>query len=132
MEIKRNESTELRPEGARVLDAPVVQINVPEFLEQIKDESAWKNSDRNAITVYKTDGMRIVLVALHKKAVLEEHTTNAVISLQVLDGKINFDAEGKNYTLKKGEIITLHRNLSHKVLALRKSVFLLTVAAFRD
>lgn len=132
MEVKRNESTELRPEGARVIDAPVVQINVPEFLEQIKDESTWKNSDRNAITVYKTDGMRIVLVALHKKAVLEEHTTNAIISLQVLDGKISFDAEGKNFILKKGEIITLHRNLPHKVLAIRKSVFLLTVAAFRD
>ena len=132
MEIKRNESTELRPEGARVIDAPVVQINVPEFLELIKDESTWKNSDRNAITVFKTDGMRIVLIALHKDAVIEEHATNAIISLQVMNGKIGFDAEGKNFILKKGEIITLHRNLPHKVLAIRKSVILLTVAAFKD
>jgi len=132
MEIKRNESTELRPEGARVIDAPVVQINVPEFLELIKDESTWKNSDRTAITVFKTDGMRIVLIALHKDAVIEEHATNAIISLQVMNGKIGFDAEGKKFILKKGEIITLHRNLPHKVLAIRKSVILLTVAAFKD
>ena len=132
MEIKQNESTELRPEGSRVMDAPVVPINIPEFLRQIKNEPVWENSDRNAMTVYKTDDMRIVLIALHKEAVLEEHSTNGVISVQVMDGEINFDTEGKTFNLKKGEMITLHRKLPHKVSAIQESVFLLTVAAFRD
>ena len=76
MEAKHNESTELRPEGGRLMDAPVVPINVPEFIKKIKNEPAWEKSDRNAMTIYKTNGMRIVLIALHEDAVMEKHTTN--------------------------------------------------------
>jgi len=132
MEVKHNESTELRPKGERVMDAPVVPIDVPDFLRQIKTEPAWENSDRNAMTVYKTDAMRIVLIALHKDALLKEHTTNGVISVQVLDGEINFSTEGKTHNLTKGKMIALHRNVAHEVSAVEESVFLLTVANFID
>ena len=132
MEVKRNESTELRPEGGRIMDAPVVPINIPDFLRQIKKEPAWENSDRNAITVFKSEEMRIVLIALHKEAIIKEHTANGVISVQVLDGEINFDTEGKTFHLTKGEIIALHRKLPHRVFAVQESVFLLTVANFKD
>jgi quercetin dioxygenase-like cupin family protein len=132
MEIKRNESTELRPQGDRIVNAPVVHIDIPEFLKQIKKEPAWENSDRNAITVFKSDEIRIVLTALHKNAVIDEHTANGLISVQVLEGKINFETLGNTYPLEKGELITLHRNIPHKVIALKESVFLLSVAGFRD
>lgn len=132
MEVKYNKSTELRPEGERLMDAPVVPIDVPDFLRQIKNEPAWENSDRNAMAIYKTDAMHIVLIALHKDAVLKEHSTNGVISVQVLDGEINFTTEGKTHNLTKGKMITLHRNITHEVSAVEESVFLLTVANFID
>ena len=132
MEVKYNESTELRPKGERLMDAPVVPIDAPDFLKQIKNEPAWQNSDRNAMTIYKTDAMRIVLIALHKDAMLKEHSTNGVISVQVLDGEINFSTQGETYNLTKGKMIALHRNITHEVTAVEESVFLLTVANFMD
>ncbi len=132
MEVKYNKSTELRPDGGRLMDAPVVPIDVPGFLQQIKNEETWQESDRNAMTVYKTDGMRIVLIALHKGATMEEHSTNGVVSVHVLDGAIKFDTEAKSYDVKQGQIIALHRNVAHKVAAQEESVFLLTVADFSD
>ena len=68
MEIKRNESTRNRPEGDRVLDAPYVFANLPAFIEQVKDEKSWGKGDRNAITVFKTTNMTIVLSALKQGA----------------------------------------------------------------
>lgn len=130
MAVKSNESTELRPDGDRVLDAPVVPIDIPDFLHQIKHEPAWEKSDRNAMTVYKTDGMHIVLVALHKEAVMEKHTANGIVSVQVLDGELKFTAEGTTHRLAKGHVIALHRNVAHSVVATEESVFLLTVADF--
>jgi quercetin dioxygenase-like cupin family protein len=130
MEAKHNESTELRPEGGRLMDAPVVPVNVPEFIRQIKNEPAWKKSDRNAMTIYKTNGMRIVLIALHEDAVMEKHTTNGIVSVQVLDGEITFNTGDNSIVLRKGEIIALHRNVPHSVAATKESVFLLTVADF--
>ncbi len=132
MEIKRNESTESRPKGDRIMNAPVVHVNVPEFLKQIKKEPAWENSDRNAITVFKSDELRIVLTALHKNAVIDEHTANGLISVQVLDGKINFETLGNTYPVEKGELITLHRKIPHKVVAVKESVFLLSIAGFKE
>jgi quercetin dioxygenase-like cupin family protein len=130
MEVKHNESTELRPEGGRVMDAPLVTIDVPEFIRQIKSEPAWDKNDRNAMTIYKTKGMRIVLIALHEDALMEKHSTNGIISVQVLDGEINFIAEGQTIGLKKDQMVALHRNVPHSVAAIRESVFLLTVTDF--
>jgi len=130
METKHNESTELRPDGGRLMDAPVVPINVPEFIQTIKSEPAWKKSDRNAMTIYKTNGMRIVLIALHEDAVMEKHTTNGIVSVQLLDEEINFNVNNESFLLKPGQIIALHRNVPHSVAAIKESVFLLTVADF--
>jgi quercetin dioxygenase-like cupin family protein len=130
MEVKHNESTELRPEGGRLMDAPLVTIDVPEFIRQVKSEPAWEKNDRNAMTIYKTEGMRIVLIALHEDAVMEKHTTNGIISVQVLDGEINFNSEGLSVPLKKDQIIALHRNIPHSIAAVKESVFLLTVTDF--
>lgn len=127
MDDKYNESTDLRPEGERVLDAPLVNIDIGRFITQIKKEAAWDNSDRNAITVYKTDGLRMVLVALHEGAVMAKHTAAGIISVQVLEGEINFTTDEQSVILKKEQMIALHKGLPHSVTALKESVFLLTL-----
>lgn len=132
MEVKHNESTELRPEGERVMDAPLVSMDIPEFIKQLKSEPAWENGDRNAMTVYKTNGMRIVLLALHKDAELKRHTAEGIISVQVLDGKINFGTDDKTVELEKGQMIALHKGLHHSVKAIKESVFLLTLTTSLD
>jgi len=128
MEVKYNESTELRPEGERIMDAPLVSIDIPDFMEQLKKEPAWENGDRNAMTVYKTNGMRIVLIALHKDAELKRHTAEGIISVQVLEGKISFATDDKSVELDKGGMIALHKGLHHSVKAIKESVFLLTIS----
>ena len=127
MEDKYNDSTDMRPEGERVLDAPLVNIDIGRFITQIKKEAAWDNSDRNAITVYKTDGLRMVLVALHEGAVMAKHTAAGIISVQVLEGEINFTTDEQSVILKKEQMIALHKGLPHSVTALKESVFLLTL-----
>ena len=129
METKYNESTEQRPEGGRIMDAPLVSIDVPGFIREIKNEDAWKKNDRNAITIYKTDGMRMVLIALHEDAVMAKHTANGVISVQVWEGEIIFSAANQSVVLKKGQMVALHKGEPHSVAATKESVFLLTIAA---
>ncbi|HRP56136.1 cupin domain-containing protein [Agriterribacter sp.] len=127
MDDKYNESTDLRPEGERMLDAPLVNIDIAGFSRQLKSEPTWSNSDRNAITVYKTNGLRIVLVALHEGAVIAKHTAAGIISVQVLDGEINFTTDEQSVILGKEQMIALHTGLPHSVTALKESVFLLTL-----
>ena len=85
MDEKFNDATKQRPQGERIMDAALVTIDLRSFIRQIKEEQAWKDSDRNAITVFKTDGMRIVLIALHKDAEMKKHTADGIISVQVME-----------------------------------------------
>ncbi|MBK5269808.1 MAG: hypothetical protein JJE22_02220, partial [Bacteroidia bacterium] len=65
MKSKSNEATALRPEGDRVLNAPLVEMDLNKFIAQLKQETTWADSDRNSITVFKSDNMTIVLIGMH-------------------------------------------------------------------
>lgn len=127
MEIKYNEATPQRPEGDRSLDAALIAIDLPVFVKQIKEESTWKESDRNAITVFKTNGLRIVLIALHKGAEMPTHTADGIISVQVLEGQMQFNTEWRSVELSNGQMLALHERIPHSVLALKETIFLLTL-----
>ena len=127
MDEKYNEATAQRPQGDRTVDAPLVSIDLGSFIEQIRNEKTWEDSDRNAITVFKTNGMRIVLIALHKNAELARHTANGIISVQVLEGQMIFTTDQQSVELSKGQLLTLHQGIPHSIVAIVETVFLLTL-----
>ncbi|MDB5198156.1 MAG: hypothetical protein JWO92_119 [Chitinophagaceae bacterium] len=127
MEEKYNESTINRPEGDRPVNAPVVVVNIPEFIKKIKKEKAWDKNDRNAITVFKSDKMRIILVAMHKKAEMTTEHPENIFSLQVLDGKVKLHTDANPIEVRGDELFVLHANIPYKIEAVKKSIFLLTV-----
>lgn len=127
MEDKSNEATTLRPKGERMLNARLVEIDLNKFIAELKQESSWADSDRNSITVFKSNTSTIVLIGLHKNAELKEHTAIGNISVQVLEGEINFVAEQQTLSLAKGQMITLEANIPHSVTAMKESFFLLTL-----
>ena len=126
MEEKINEATPQRTKD-HLLDAQLVSIDIPLFIEQIKQESTWKDSDRNTITVFKTNGLCIVLIALHGGAEMAKHTANGHISVQVLEGQIKFTTDLQSVELSKGQMLALHERIPHSVLAIKETIFLLTL-----
>ena len=126
MDEKFNEATSQRKQD-HLLDAPLVSINIPAFIEQLKQESTSKGSDRNSITVFKTNGMRIVLIGLRAGAEMAKHTANGHISVQVLEGLIKFTTDDKSVELGKGQMLALHQSIPHSVLAIQETIFLMTL-----
>jgi quercetin dioxygenase-like cupin family protein len=128
MENKSNAATPQRPEGDRLLDAPLVKMDLNHLLEQVRNEASWKDSDRNSITVYKSENMRIVLIGLHENAEMKTHTANGIISVQVLTGHIKFTTEQQVVELETGQMLALKKQIPHSVLAVKETFFLLTMA----
>jgi len=124
---KLNEATTLRPLGDRTIDAPLVTIDLFTFSEQIRKETKWKTTDRNAITVFKTNGLRIVLIALRKGAEMIKHKADGLISIQVLKGKIQVITDERAVKLGQGQMLALHEGIPHSLLAKKKTFFLLTL-----
>ena len=127
MENKSNDATPMRPEGNRILDAPMVEMDLDKFIQQVKSESTWANSDRNSITIYKSETLTLVLMGLHNQAELKPHKANGVITVQVLQGSIKFSTDSQTSVLEKGQMIALHENIMHSVHALTDTFFLLTL-----
>jgi quercetin dioxygenase-like cupin family protein len=121
------EATTLRPQGERLLNAPLVEMNLNKFMDEIKAESTWHNSDRNSMTIFKSDSITIVLIGIRENSELKTHTAVGHIIVQVLNGKINFNTEAQTIALEKGQMIALQPNIPHSVLAVNESFFMLTV-----
>ncbi len=121
------EATYNRPEGDREIDSPFLLIDIPDLVEQLKDENAWKENDRNAITVFKTEKMRIVLVALHKDATMKTERPENIFSLQVLSGKVKVTTDFTSTEIERKEIVILHEQVQYSITSLKKSMFLLTI-----
>lgn len=127
-EEKFNEATPQRPEGDRPINAELIELDLGAAKRQIRTEPTWENSDRNAVTLFKNETMRIVMIALHKGAEMKTHTAPGVISVQVLEGGISFRTENKSSDLGEGQMITLQAGIPHSVFAGKESIFLLTLA----
>ena len=127
MEVKFNAATTQRPQGVRMMDAPLVTIDIFSFIEQIRKEKKWKETDRNAITVFKTNGFRIVLIALRKGAEMVKHIAAGMISIQMLKGKMLLNTNEQIVHLGKGQMLALHEGIPHSLLAKKKTIFLLTL-----
>ena len=128
IEEKSNEATPQRPEGDRMINAEVIELDLISLKRQIRNEPAWDNSDRNAITLFKNESMRIVMIALHDGAEMKTHKAPGVISVQVLEGGIKFRTESKSLELDEGQMITLQAGIPHSVFARMDTIFLLTLA----
>ncbi len=128
MKEKSSESTPLRPEGERTIDAAMVTIDLPDYIREIKKESSWKESDRNAITIFKSDHLRLLLIALHPGAQMARHTAPGIIHLQVLEGGIFFQTDTQSIDLKKGQAVVLHERIPHSLTAKSEAVFLLSIS----
>jgi quercetin dioxygenase-like cupin family protein len=128
MKEKSNESTPQRPEGERAIDAALVSLDLTHYMEEIKKEPTWKDSDRNAITIFKSDHLRLLLIALHSGAEMPRHTASGIINLQILEGHILFQTDQQSADLKKGQVIVLHEGIPHSVTAKSETVFLLSIS----
>jgi quercetin dioxygenase-like cupin family protein len=129
---KHNAGTINRPHGNPIMEGLRVNIDLPLLINQIKNEKAWEFSDRNAITIFKTDKMRIILIALHKGAHIIEHRIGDIMCLQILDGQMQFNTIKQSAKLSKGQMITLHEGIPHSLLAIEETVFLLTLTSSPD
>lgn len=126
MEIKSNQSTGNRPEGDRILDAPYVFTDIPMYLEQLKSEKSWVKNDRNAITVYKSEKITIVISVLKSGAVVNDHSIDECLTFQVLSGELKVETEGRVFYTTNGQMMTFHPGLAHSIQALTDSEILIT------
>jgi len=111
----------------RTLKTPMLNFSIDKEIARLKNETAWINGDRNAVTLQKNSNLRVVLISLHKGATLHEHKVEGPLTLFVLSGKMNFIAGEEKVILEGNEFIVLEKAVPHDVEALEDTTFILTI-----
>jgi len=100
------------------------RIDIAEELKKIRARDAEVSST----TLLKTDTLRVVLMALKAGAGLHKHHADGRLMVHVLQGEIEFQAEGSPHHLSAGALVSLEARVPHQVIAQSDAVVLLTIA----
>jgi quercetin dioxygenase-like cupin family protein len=96
-------------------------------METMKREETWQHGQRNAVTLLKSESLRIVLIALRGGAEIDFRQSDNLICLHLLKGKLEFNTDEEKIELGQGHLLTLHENVQHSLIAVGEVVFLLTI-----
>jgi quercetin dioxygenase-like cupin family protein len=122
------ETTGTSERAPQRMTAPVLAFDLAHEVAQLREQTAWRQGDRNAKTLVKEADFRIVLIALRAGSRMEEHRAAGRISVQTLMGHVRLQTAGTNVDLPVGRLVSVERDVPHTVEALEESAFLLTIA----
>ena len=106
--------------------SPMEVFDVGAQVESIHREGR-AGQDRTVILL-KTDSLRLIFRSFSEGASLPTHKAPGPITVQVLDGHIEFTAGTQTTPVRKGEVLALDSGVPHSVKALSNSAILITVA----
>ena len=113
----------------RSLDRPVMTLDLPAILGNMKQEPTWQTARRNAMTLVKQPIFRVVLVALQAGAEIGAHETEGPITVQALEGQLTIQVGAEEFVLSAGQLLILRSGLRHSMHAQDDAAFLLTLTA---
>ncbi len=103
-------------------ETPTLVLDVPTLV------ATWQGKD-HTLVLLKTDSLRVVFRSLQEGNQLASHKAAGDITVQVLDGHIEFAAADRTVPIHKGQILALKAGVSHSLIAIRPSAILITLAS---
>ena len=94
---------------------------------QIIREQLGSASARIGRTLVKDGPLRVTMVGLNAGGTLRPHKAEGPITLHVIEGEIEFEADDKSWTLPTGTLFALDAGITHSVSTKNGGIFLLTV-----
>jgi quercetin dioxygenase-like cupin family protein len=105
-----------------------LELSLQDEIRIVRDQLRT-TGERTARTLVKHGPLRTTLVGLAPGGTLASHKADGPITVQVLEGTVEFEADGQRWTLYTGSLLALESGITHSVSAPEGGVFLLTVAS---
>jgi quercetin dioxygenase-like cupin family protein len=108
--------------------SPAAVLDVGAQLESVRLQDPAQTGKDRTVILLKTDSLRVIFRSFNEGASLPTHKAPGPITVQVLEGHIEFTAGTQTTPLRKGEVLALESGVPHSVKALSSSAILITVA----
>lgn len=108
----------------------ILQFDFSHEIAQLRQEDSWqRGTGRSSKTLAKHPDFRVVLTLMKANTHVNEHRTDARISIQTIMGKIRLHLPARTVELAVGQLLVLDSDVPHDVEAIEESAFLLTVGS---
>jgi quercetin dioxygenase-like cupin family protein len=111
---------------------PSVEVDMAIELEALRASDSYRAADHAAKTIAKQPGVNVVLIALKPGGQLHEHHANGAITVQGIDGHVEFTVGGTPVALTCGRLLVVPPGVAHSVRGMNESAFLLTIGDAHD
>jgi quercetin dioxygenase-like cupin family protein len=111
---------------------PLVEVDLATELEAVRASDSYHASDHAAKTIAKQPGVSVVLIALKPGGQMHEHHADGAITVQGIDGHVEFTVGERPVALTRGRLLTVPHGVSHHVRGMDESAFLLTIGGAND
>jgi quercetin dioxygenase-like cupin family protein len=110
------------------LTAPLLTFDLAAEIEQLNNEDHWLKDGRISKTLVKHSDFRIVLMFMKAGTLMQEHKTDARLSIHALSGRLLIKLDEQTVELPAGHLLVLEKGISHDVTALEESALLLSIS----
>ena len=110
----------------RIMDGEVLVHHLTQD-ERMLDAALLAKHGRTARTLVKEGPLRLTIMGIAAAGMLPAHTTDAHVTIHMLEGEVTFVARGREYPLHAGDVLVLARGVEHAARSSLGGVFLLTV-----
>ncbi len=87
------------------------------------------HSEKPAISVLlETENTKEIRIAMKEGQKMKKHQTPFPIVVEIFDGAVDFGVNGKVYSLKKGDLLTLEGSVPHDLNAIENSIIRLSLS----
>lgn len=122
-----SENDRLRPHPQDRFDAPMLHFDLHTLADNLRAEAHGSVGGHRQIAIWKGAQTTLVLFVFDAGGEIPMHRTDGVVTLQVLRGRLQVDAEGSSSSLQPGQLMVLVPGISHRVKASEAGEMLLTV-----
>ena len=104
-----------------------LQFDLASAARQLSAEHDEGQFGHRQVALYKHEKTTIALFRFEKGGGLPQHKTPGTVIIQVLDGNLTLEVEGKDHALASGGLLVLAPGVPHNVRAETMTLMLLTV-----
>ena len=115
-----------RAQAHHVTDS-LVEIDLVTELEALRATDSYQAADHAAKTIAKQPGIRVVLIALKPGGHMHEHHTDWAITVQGVNGHVEFTVGETPVVLTPGRLLTVAAGMPHSVTGIDEGAVLLTI-----
>ena len=84
-------------------------------------------AETRTFALFKTDQLEVMRLVVPARKTVPSHQVKGEVTVQCLEGEVEFTADGKTQRMKAGQLVWLAGGVAHGLLALQDSSLLVTL-----